>query len=614
MKINKIFLMIILIGLAAGNFAFGQENKGALASQDKITLDVKGMDVIDVLKMLASRSAMNIVVGKNVTGRVTMFLKDVDVADAFEIILLANDLAYEEKGGIINVMTQRDYELLHGERFMDKKTAKVVPLKYAKAAELSKALNQIKTNIGRIVIDEGSNTLALIDTPEKIKEMEDFIVKADLPVKTKTFSLNYAQADKLKANLEQAITKGIGSIKIDERTNKISITDYPGKLEELSQLISDFDEKSPQVLIDAQIVEIKPSDEFKMGVDWDYFIDKHFDIKANLANNTSGALFFGTPSSAVVSEAGDYKAILDVLRTIGDTKILSSPRILVMNNQEAKIHVGKRDAYVTSNISQGGTGTTVTSQSVNFVDTGIQLYVTPTINRDGNVIMKIKPEISDATRESITSEGTITEIPIVTTSEAETTIMVKDGITVVIGGLKKDTRTKTVKKIPLLGDIPGLGFLFRSTSDKMEQTDLVILLTPHIVSGEKSITELAEIQPKEGVIVEMVDGNIVRRKTAQAPQNLNPRDEIRNYYRRIVEKVQSSAVFTQPLAVKGAVKLLFTLTNDGRLAGEPQVLEAANPGLIPLAKEAVQKASPFPSFPEALDKNSETFRVNLLYK
>jgi type II secretory pathway component HofQ len=117
--------------------------------------------------MLASRSGLNIVIGKNVNGKVTLFLKNIDPWDAFEIVILSNDLAYEKKGNIINVMAQRDYELLYGERFQDKKEARTIKLKHAKAADLSRALGQIKTNIGKIVVDEGSNTISLIDSPQK---------------------------------------------------------------------------------------------------------------------------------------------------------------------------------------------------------------------------------------------------------------------------------------------------------------------------------------------------------------------------------------------------------------------------------------------------------------
>ncbi|MFA6282048.1 MAG: secretin N-terminal domain-containing protein, partial [Candidatus Omnitrophota bacterium] len=223
----------------------------------KISLDIKGMDIVDVLKMLAARSNMNIIVGKNVTGRVTLFLKNIDIWDAFELIVLSNDLAYEKKANITNVMTQREYELQYGERFQDKKQAETIKLKYAKAADIARALNQLKTNVGKIVVDDGSNTLSIIDTPLKIKEIKEFIEKTDLPLETKVFHLNYAQAEKLNPKIQEVITKGIGTLRIDERTNKMIITDYPNKIEEISDVINAFDEKTPQVLIDAQIIEIK---------------------------------------------------------------------------------------------------------------------------------------------------------------------------------------------------------------------------------------------------------------------------------------------------------------------------------------------------------------------
>ena len=190
---NKLFFVLIILSLLTANSVFGQTN-------NKISLDIKGMDIVDVLKTLANRTGMNLIIGKNVTGRVTLFLKDVDVWDAFEIVLLANELAYQKQGEIINVMSQRDYELLYGERFQDKKQAKTIPLKYARAADLSRALNQIKTNIGRVVVDEGSNTLVLIDTPKKINEMQDFIKNADLPTQARVFNLNYAQGRRFHQN------------------------------------------------------------------------------------------------------------------------------------------------------------------------------------------------------------------------------------------------------------------------------------------------------------------------------------------------------------------------------------------------------------------------------
>ena len=590
-KMIVILIMIIVLFSTGYGRAQIQSNSSIAppnAQNNKVTLDIKGMDVVDVLKMLATRSNMNIIVGKNVTGRVTLFLKAVDVHDAFDIIVLANDLAYEVKGGIVNVMTQRDYELIYGYRFRDSKQAKIIHLKYAKAADLSRSLAQIKTNIGKVVVDEGTNTIALIDTPEAIKSMLEFTAKTDKPIETRVFNLNYAQADKLGTKFQDSITKGVGSIKVDERTNKIAITDYPSRLDEIAKVLSSFDEKTQQVLIDAQLIEIKPSDKFQMGVDWEYWLRKYFDLRVALPINTlasgSNALFVGTNQPPPSPSPGKYNAVIDVLRTIGDTKILSSPRIMALNNQEARIHIGTKEAYITSTVSQNSVGPNVTSQTVNFVDTGIQLHVTPTINRDGFVTMKIKPEVSDAVITNLISQNQTTQVPIVTTSESETTVMVKDGVTIIIGGLRKDTRIKIVKKIPVLGDIPGLGHLFRSTEDSVTTDDLVILITPHIVSGEKSYSDFSELPPKDGVIAKMSSGKIIITKVSS---NKLVNSE---YSTLIANKIKALASFERTTAEKGEVKLGFTIGQEGKLVDGPFVLESNNALLNEPAMKTVKEA------------------------
>lgn len=577
----------------------------------KISLDIKGMDIIDVLKMLASRSGLNIVVGKNVTGRVTLFLKNIDPWDAFEIVVLSNDLAYEKKGNIINVMAQRDYELLYGERFQDKKEARTIKLKYAKAADLSRALSQIKTNIGKIVVDEGSNTISLIDNSQKIEEMEKFIQETDLPLETKVFHLNYAQADKLNAKIQEIITKGVGSLRFDERTNKIVVIDYPKKIEEISNVINAFDEKTAQVLIDAQVIEIKPSDKFEMGVDWNYWIKKHFQASTAFPINTTGALILSTATSTPTNPE-DYKGIIDILRTIGDTKILSSPRIMVLNNQEAKILVGTKDAYITSTVTQTQ-GNAVTAEAVNFVETGIKLFVTPIINEKGFVTMKIKPEVSSAETRTLISQDKKTEVPIVTSSEAETTVMVKDGVTIIIGGLRKDQHKKTVKKIPILGDLPGLRYFFSSTSDEITKTDLVILLTPHIMSGEVAYTDFSEIKPENGAVVNMVGGNIVKERIVYPRNNLSGEIRAEDYCNLVNERINDIALSTRPSKEKGEVEVVFVLSQKGVLAGRPYIVKSNNSKLNPYALKTIEQAVPFPPFPQSLKDEKKKFSIRLVY-
>ncbi len=580
-----------------------------------ISLDIKGMDVIDVLKMLASRSGMNIVVGRNVAGRVTLFLKDVDVMDAFEIILSSNDLAYDRRGTIINVMSQRDYELIYGQRYQDKKQAKIIQLKFAKAAELSRALSQIKTNIGRVVVDEASNTLVLIDSPDKVAEMAEFAAQADMPLQTRVFALDYAQSEKLASKVQELVTKGVGSVRVDERTNKMVVTDYPQKITEIGAIIKAFDEKTPQVVIDAQIVEVSPKDQFSAGVDWDYWLKKNVRLASSLAapaltgiSGIPNKLSFGVLASgatAAADEVGEYKAAIDLLRVIGDTKILSSPRIMALNNQEAKILVGTKEAYITSSTSQTGTGT-VTSQSVNFVDVGIKLYVTPNINRKGFVTMKIRPEISSSVATTLTAEDKKTQVPIVTTSETETTIMVKDGATIIIAGLKRDKAERELKKLPVAGDLPLIGAAFRSSKNDTAQTELVIFITPRIVSGEESVAYESLTQDKNILAMQ--------RKAQQA--TALRRMSVGQYKQLVLSRIKAQLAEYRKgqVKVRGSAIVSFVLNSDGTLAGEPVVVSGGNVSLGHLAVASVRDAGPFPPFPASLPKEQESFRMKLAYQ
>ena len=621
----KIKLVTILAAaLLFNGLALAQETGQPVVTplqQNKISLDIKGMDVVDVLKMLATRASMNIVVGKNVTGRVTLFLKDVDVWDAFEIILLANDLAYEKTGAIINVMAQRDYELLHGERYQDKKQAKIIQLKYAKAADLSRALNQIKTNIGKIVVDEASNTLVLVDLPAKVSEMEEFIKNTDLQLNTQVFNLNYAQADKLSPKLQEILTKGLGSIKIDERTNKIAVTDYPDKLKEIAKIVTAFDEKTMQVLIDAQIVEINPKkDEFAMGVDWDYWLKKNLRLTGSFpapaltsASVIPMALSYGIAalgnSSASPSAPGQYSSVLDMVRVIGETKILSSPRLMVLNNQEARILVGSKEAYITSTTSQAGSGSTVTSQSVNFVDVGLKLYVTPVANKDGFVTMKIRPEVSSSVTTTLKSQGTDTQIPIVTTSETETTVMVKDGTTIIIAGLKKDKDMNEIKKIPFFADIPLLGAAFRNVKHEKTKIELVIFITPHIVSGAEPLEYVSLTDNKDITQIQSM-----AEATQKQKNNLESSEGI-EYKNFVINKIKSCSAPLQGTGKgKGKIEVSFVLKSDGSLKGDPVVMNSSDQSLNSAALSCVKNAVPFPGFPETLKKDEETFRLSLAYQ
>jgi type II secretory pathway component GspD/PulD (secretin) len=181
--------------------------------------------------------------------------------------------------------------------------------------------------------------------------------------------------------------------------------------------------------------------------------------------------------------------VLTFLKAIGKVKIISSPHIAVIDGEEAKIMVGTRQPYATSTVSQSET-TSTTSWSAEFVDVGVTLTVTPNINKNGFVKMHIEPEVSTLTDwfEITDDSGNVQiRLPEVDTSNAETEVLVQDGRTIIIAGLIKDTESRKERKFPLLGDIPVVGNLFKSQSKSLETKEIVILLTPHIITGEEDL-------------------------------------------------------------------------------------------------------------------------------
>src|SRR3989338_1639268 len=173
---------------------------------------------------------------------------------------------------------------------------------------------------------------------------------------------------------------------------------------------------------------------------------------------------------------------MKLLATLGETRLLSNPKLAVVNNQEARIHVGRQEAYITSTTTAGQT-TTTTAEDVTFVNVGIQLNVTPTINKEGFITMKIKPEVSSVVDTLVTPSGN--QIPIIDTSLAETTVLVKDNSTIIIGGLRRDEETENSKRVPFLGDLPLFGNLFRNQTKAKQRNELLVMITPHIVDGTR---------------------------------------------------------------------------------------------------------------------------------
>jgi type II secretory pathway component GspD/PulD (secretin) len=499
------------------------------SKDSKLSLDIKGMAVVDLLKMISVRAGVNVIVGKNVSGQVSMFLRDVKVWDAFEIVLAANDLAYAEENGIVNVMTRKEYGALYGKEYRDRKDMAVVRLKHVKAKDLEKTIDLLKTEIGKVVTDDVSNSLILMDTPESIARMQRVIESSDSALVTKVFSLDYAQAEELSETINGLLSTA-GSLQIDTRTDKIIVTDTPDVVARIADVVKAFDDKPQQVLIDAQIVEIKPSKSFKMGINWDAWMQKYLRMSApfpvgegasvgTLVSTVTTDSTTGTTTTSsdyrTVSGVDDWNVVMDGLRTLGDTKILSSPRIMAIDKQEAKLNVGTDVPYVASKTLAIGDNQQ-TSDNREIVTVGIILTVTPTISQQGTIEMKIKPEVSSFEYVNLGTDAAPRKYPQVTKSTVETSVVVSDGTTIIIGGLRKTESRKTENGIPILSSIPLIKYAFGNTSKEESESELVVFLTPHLMSGEKSFTAFTEVQPKDGVRIDLKDQRMKREYFGEA--------------------------------------------------------------------------------------------------
>lgn len=612
---------------------------------DKISLDLKGMDVVEVIKMLAAKGNLNVVLGTDVKGKVTIFLKSVNLMDALDIILISNNLAYDRRGSIIYIMSQRDYERMYGEKYAEKKEAMTFRMKYAKAAEVGKALSQLKTKVGKIIIDESSNTIVVMDNPSTVAQMADTIQSIDIPTVTRIFELKYAKAAEIKDKISENLTKGFGTMQIDERTNKIAVTDIEKKVQDIEKIVNAFDDKLQQVLIEAKILQVNLDDHLRLGVDWDSVLKK-VQKEINLKSAFQLAAFnaFGPPGAELLIGSlggGDVNVMVQVLKTIGDTNLLSSPRITALNNQEAKILVGTSQPYATNTVTQT-TGTATTGTNISFLDIGVKLFVTPTINKDGFITMKIRPEVS-STNSNYTYGTPATTIPVVQTTQAETSVRIKDGATIIIGGLVTDRRVQTVNKIPWLGDLPIIKYAFSNTDSQIQKQELVIFLTPHIIGGTADYTEVPKSPPedegrftvpeklaferrnKTSMSLGLFKGpgkfqeeqQAAEEEKKKASETVVAASTSQEYYysvkNRIIEyiSIPKDPKYAQ---MKGKVKLAFFLTPAGALARGPEVIESSNHGLDDIAMKAVKKASPFSAFPETMGENEKRFVMDIAFE
>lgn len=469
MKTQKLFLILLVFTFCVLPFTFADAQDPEvkppevkqlaeteeLADSGNVTLDFKDAEINSVLRIISHKSGVNIVATPEVRGVVTVRLQDVPWEKALDTIVRTYGFAYEWLG----------------------------------------------------------NKVIMVSTLERLAEQRAIQAEAaeKEPVDTEAFTLNFSRAADIKIVMDKLVSEK-GKITVEARSNTLIITDTKSNLIKIGRIIKRLDKITPQVMIEAKIIEVTLGDTDRLGIDWTMKVTAKgskrpstfpFEpkggsdwLKNTVPPSKPGCDFpTGYPYSfpyAVMDnftfgalDFSEFKAVLEILNSRTDTNIISNPRITTLNNKEAKILVGKVVPIPTYKYSTEAGATIIDGYIKEEI--GIRLLVTPNINEQNYITLEVKPSVD----EIIDWTGPNNERPIISTRSADTTVMIKESETLVIGGLISETTIKIKKKVPILGDIPLLGLLFSKKEDTTSKTDLLIFITPHIIKEAKLSPEEA---------------------------------------------------------------------------------------------------------------------------
>ncbi len=403
-----------------------------------ISLEVQDAEIGTVLRSLASFSGCNIVASPRVMGKVTVKLEQVPWIEAMEVILRAHNFGFIEENGVYRI-------------------------------DSSEELRQ--------------ETLAV----ERSRKQVEDLASLDLGLVT----LSYANAGEVKDALEKMLTDR-GNMDVDIRTNSILINDIAERVGMISEMASRLDTPTPQIEINARLVDMDLTATRQLGISWG--VANFKPSGSNLAGSMVIENAMQNPAGdlrvATVQDWGEIMMKVEALERDNKAHLISNPVITTTNNREASMLVGQKIPLIVADEA----GNAITQ----LTTIGIMLKVTPRINSDDMITLDIHNEVSD-----LASQATVQGGVIINTSESDTRVLVEDGETAIIAGLIRKVESNLTSGIPVLKDIPLLGSLFRHSSKTVDSRELVIFVTPRIVTSEymqrdKVVTEGEVIYtPKE---------------------------------------------------------------------------------------------------------------------
>jgi type IV pilus assembly protein PilQ len=285
-----------------------------------------------------------------------------------------------------------------------------------------------------------------------------------------TFKLKYADIDEVEKVISELVSES-ANITVYKPEKTLIVEDMSRSLDRVKQVLETLDIPPKQVLIETRIMSVRLNDDTSLGIDWSDTFSGFFNSSGNVLTQgfARPETFFAQGFFFNVMN-GDFNLILDALQTITEVSFISSPRVLALDNKEARILIGDMLGYYVTTATEAAV-----LQSVEFLDTGTQLIITPHIIDDERIIMDIHPEISDG--------SVIDGLPSKNTAEVTTSLMAPDGGTIFIGGLIRDRKEDIKERVPGLGSIPVIGALFGRTTNITVRHEIIVLITPHIISA-----------------------------------------------------------------------------------------------------------------------------------
>ena len=467
-----------------------------------IDLSAMDMDLSQAVAILAYKAGINIIASEDLSGTVKVEFRNLPLRRAFEAILQTKGLGILEDRGVYRIVSYA--EAVRAERI-----TRIVKLENAQTVDIEKVLKDVvKGSADSTLVDITSNketNVLVIAGPEgTVQEMvllaQDLDeAKPELPTVTEAIKLSNSEPSTLLPVVQSLLTPEVGQASVDTRAKHIIVTDLPVVVEQVRLLVTELDVPVKEVSIETMVVDTVLGDEAETGVDW--LLDsvrrysrrsaatggpavgnlQELSLATDLNTGTSTA---GLLTLALQSADLDWRGVIQAEVRNRNGHLVSNPVLRTMENKPATITIAREIPYVEVQSSEQGGNMTNTE----FKDVGTVLEVTPSVTHENDILIELNA------KESLT-DGEFEGIPIESKREMSSTVRVKNGQTIFVGGLRKNDSTTTVRKVPVLGDLPVMNVLFRSNTRSSEINELVVFLTCSVL--DDSMKELDPYQQKK---------------------------------------------------------------------------------------------------------------------